>query len=57
MLPLGSPCEAGAPRVQDLAEGAVDGECERNLEKGAAPGPCHKDRGELLQDGREVAST
>ena len=44
MLPMGSPCEAGAPRVQDLEEGAVDGDCEGALEKGAAPGPCHQDR-------------
>ena len=57
MLPLDSPYQAGAPRVKDLEEGAIDGECKGTLEKGAAPGPCHKDRGEFLQDGREVAST
>ena len=57
MLPLGSPREAGAPRVQDLEEGAADGECKGALEKGAAPGPCHQDRGEFLQNCQEVAST
>ena len=56
MLPLGSPCEARAPRVQDLEEGAIDGECEGAPEKGAAPGPCHHDRCKFLQVCREVAS-
>ncbi len=48
MLPLNSPSEAGASRVQDFEEGAVDGECKGALEKSASAGSCHHNRSELL---------
>ena len=48
MLPLGSPCEAGAPSVEDLVEGSVNGEGEGALEEGASALLGDYDRGKLL---------
>ncbi len=56
MLPLSSPGEAGPPSVQDLVEGASEGEGEGAMEEGASARPGDQDRGELLQHGLEVAS-
>ena len=56
MLPLGSPREAGAPCVHDLVEGAAKREREMTLEEEASAWPCGQDRGEILQDSREMAS-
>ena len=56
MLPLGSQGEAGAPSIEDLVEGAVNGEGEEALEEGAFTWHGDQDRGELLQHNLEVAS-
>ena len=57
MLPLSSPSEAGAPSVEDLVEGAVNGEGKGALEKGASAWHGDQYRGELLQQSLEVASS
>ena len=55
-LPLGSPCETGAPSIKDLVEDAVNGEGEGVVEEGASAWPGDQDRGKLLQHGLEMAS-
>ena len=57
MFPLGGPGEAGAPSVEDLVEGSVNGEGEGALEEGATAWPSDQDRGELLHRNLEVASS
>ena len=56
VFPLGSRDEAGAPSIENLVEGAVNGEGEGALEEGASAWPSDQDRGELFQHGLEVAS-
>ncbi len=53
MLPLGSPSEAGTQSIEDLVEGAVNGEGEGALEEGASAWPGDQDRGKLLQHSME----
>ena len=55
MLLLSTPSEAGPPSVEDLVEGASEGEGEGAMEEGASARPGDHDRGELLQHGLEVA--
>ncbi len=57
MLPLGCPSETGSPRVENLMEGAFEGEGEGTLKEGAASRPCYHDGGKLFQHGLEVATS
>jgi len=57
MLFLSSSSEAGAPSVEDLVEGYVNGEGEGALREGATAWLGDQDRGEFLPHGLEVASS
>jgi hypothetical protein len=56
VLPLSSPSQTGTPSIEDLVEGAIDGEGEGALEEHAFAWPGDQGRGELLQQSLKVAS-